>query len=116
VAGWYDSLLSGVPSVVVPARNGLGSHVFHQYTIRVPQRDMVQKRLAEQGISTMVYYPFPIHLQPIYVPLGYRPGSLPITETACLEVLSLPMFPELTEQQMEYVVDMLALALNEPNS
>src|SRR5579872_205677 len=113
VADRYDTLLSGVRGVVVPARNGSGQHVFHQYTIRVPQRDRVQKQLAEQGVTTMVYYPVPIHLQPIYASLGHRPGSLPLTEAACGEVLSLPMFPELTEQQMEYVVDMLTLALNE---
>lgn len=113
VADGYDSLLSRLPGVVVPVRNESSEHVFHQYTIRVPQRDAIQKALAEQGISTMVYYPVPIHLQPIYSALGYRPGSLPATETACREVLSLPMFPELTEQQMEYVVDILTLALNE---
>ena len=113
VADRYDRMLSRVPGVVVPARNESGEHVFHQYTIRVPQRDVIQKTLAEQGVSTMVYYPVPIHLQPIYSALGYRPGSLPSTEAACHEVLSLPMFPELTEQQMEYVVDMLTLALNE---
>ncbi len=113
VADRYDTLLSGVRGVVAPARNGSGEHVFHQYTIRVPQRDRVQKQLAEQGVTTMVYYPVPIHLQPIYASLGHRPGSLPVTEAACGEVLSLPMFPELTEQQMEYAVDMLTLALNE---
>lgn len=113
VADRYDRLLSRVPGVVVPTRSDSSEHVFHQYTIRVPQRDVIQKTLAEQGVSTMVYYPVPIHLQPIYSVLGYRPGSLPATETACREALSLPMFPELTEQQMEYVVDMLTLALNE---
>lgn len=113
VADRYDRLLARVPGVVVPARSESGEHVFHQYTIRIPQRDAIQRALAEQGISTMVYYPVPIHLQPIYSALGYRPGSLPATEAACREVLSLPMFPELTDQQMEYVVDMLTLALNQ---
>jgi len=112
VAHRYDSLLSGISDVTVPGRSSLAEHVFHQYTIRVPRRDAIQKRLAEQGVSTMVYYPVPIHLQPIYRSLGYRPGSLPDTETACQEVLSLPIFPELTRDQSEYVADAIASALN----
>lgn len=113
LAGRYDTLLAELSKVAVPARHGLGEHVFHQYTIRTSQRDLIQKRLSEQGVTTMVYYPAPIHLQPIYASLGYKPGSLPVTEAACNEVLSLPMFPELTEQQMEYVVDILKVALDE---
>lgn len=112
VADRYDALLSSVSEVVIPARSGLGDHVFHQYTIRIPRRDLAQKRLAEQGVSTMVYYPVPIHLQPIYASLGYEPGSLPVTEEACREALSLPMFPELAQQQQDYVVEMLEAALH----
>ncbi|MBZ5522591.1 MAG: DegT/DnrJ/EryC1/StrS family aminotransferase [Acidobacteriia bacterium] len=100
----YDEILQDyVPEAEIPARSGLGEHVFHQYTIRVDERDLVQKGLGEMGITTMVYYPTPIHLQPIYSSLGYHEGDLPVTETACRQALSLPMFPEITEEQVEYV-------------
>lgn len=112
-AARYDRLLRGVNGVTVPGRSSFGTHVFHQYTIRVPRRDAVQNTLNKMGVSTMVYYPVPIHLQPIYSGLGYRPGSFPVTETACQQVLSLPMFPELSETQAEYVVTALASALEE---
>ncbi|HWZ45568.1 MAG TPA: DegT/DnrJ/EryC1/StrS family aminotransferase [Candidatus Saccharimonadales bacterium] len=103
-ADHYDRLLQEcVPEAQVPARSGLGDHVFHQYTIRVEARDLVQKRLEEMGVTTMVYYPTPIHRQPIYAALGYQEGSLPVTEAACRQAVSLPMFPEITEEQVEYV-------------
>ncbi|GAB7389275.1 DegT/DnrJ/EryC1/StrS family aminotransferase [Bacillaceae bacterium] len=80
-------------------------HVFHQYTIRVERRDALQHYLKEHGIATMVYYPTPLHLQPVFAELGYREGDLPETEKACREVLSLPMFPELKQEQQDYVID-----------
>ena len=107
----YDELLRNLPGVTAPARNGFGDHVFHQYTVRVPQRDEVQKQLAALGVTTMVYYPVPMHLQPIYASLGYREGDLPVTEAACKQVLSLPMFPELLPQQSEYVSESLVQVL-----
>lgn len=79
-------------------------HVFHQYTIRVPKRDELQSYLKEQGVATMVYYPKPLHLQPVFQHLGYREGDFPEAEKACREALSLPMFPELKREQQEYVV------------
>jgi dTDP-4-amino-4,6-dideoxygalactose transaminase len=109
----YDALLRGLPQVVTPARSGFGNHVFHQYTVRMKNRDLTQKRLADQGVITMIYYPTPIHLQPIYSGLGHKTGDLPITETACNQALSLPMFPELAEEQMEYVCDAMRQALKE---
>lgn len=109
----YDDLLRGVPGLSTPQRNGFGEHVFHQYTIRIRHRDQVQKRLTSIGISTMVYYPVPIHLQPIYAGLNYENGSFRITEETCLEVLSLPMFPELTPAQSECVAECLAEALQQ---
>src|SRR5262249_8694993 len=103
VAAQYDQLLAGLSQVITPARNGFGDHVFHQYTVRVPQRDDVQKKLAAMGVTTMVYYPTAIHLQPIYGSMGHSEGALPVTEEACEQVLSLPMFPELRPEQIEYV-------------
>ena len=83
-------------------------HVFHQYTVRVAERDAVSKELAERGVASTVYYPVPIHLQPIYDSLGYKQGDLPETERASHEVLSLPIYPELTDLQIESVVAALA--------
>jgi len=112
----YNRLLSDLRGqIILPACDARCEHVFHQYTIRVAERDQVQKRLAEQGVSTMVYYPVPIHLQPIYASLRLGEGNLPHTEAACREVLSLPIFPELTEEQAEYVAEALTMAVNEPN-
>jgi dTDP-4-amino-4,6-dideoxygalactose transaminase len=75
-------------------------HVYHQYTIRAPRRDELQAYLKEQGIGTMIYYPVPLHRLPLYAGLGQGAGSLPASEQAAGEVLSLPMYPELTEEQI----------------
>lgn len=107
----YDQLLAPLPGVVTPKLGGWGEHVFHQYTIRVPRRDRVQKALADQGVTTATYYPIPLHLQPAYAPLQYKPGSLPESERASAEVLSLPMYPELSPEQIAHVAGSLAQAL-----
>jgi dTDP-4-amino-4,6-dideoxygalactose transaminase len=106
-AARYDVLLRNVAEVTRPVVHMSGTHVFHQYTIRVPNRDRVQNFLAEAGIVTAVYYPTPIHLQPIYRSLGYRSGNLPETEKAAREVLSLPIYPELTEAQVQRIASAL---------
>jgi dTDP-4-amino-4,6-dideoxygalactose transaminase len=80
-------------------------HVYHQFTIRVPDRDGVQKRMADLGVRTTVYYPIPLHLQPMYRDLGYRAGDFPEAERATREVLSLPIYPELTDAQVDEVVE-----------
>jgi dTDP-4-amino-4,6-dideoxygalactose transaminase len=81
--------------------------VYHQYTVQVDNRDEVSKRLKEAGIGNAVYYPIPLHLQNVHAHLGYAPGSMPSAERAAGRCLSLPMFPELTERQIERVVDSL---------
>lgn len=83
-------------------------HVYHQYTIRTSRRNELQKHLAVAGVDTAVYYPLPLHLQPVFKGLGYREGDLPVSERLCGEVLSLPMFPELTAEQQTYVVEQIA--------
>ena len=114
-AARYDALLGRVPGVTTPRVARWGEHVFHLYTIRLPKRDSAQKTLAEQGIATAVYYPTPIHLQPIYASrgaaLGYKQGDLPETECACQEVLSLPMYAELTSAQIERVAEAIGHVL-----
>ena len=110
-AARYEALLENVPGVAVPRTAAWGEHVFHQYTIRVERRDQVQKFLAGERIASTVYYPVPIHMQPIYKHLGYRPGDLPESERAASEALSLPMYPELTEDQIKRVADTVTRAL-----
>lgn len=108
----YDSLLKQVPGVQVPKVASWATHVYHQYTIRVARREHVQNFLATRGIASTVYYPTPIHLQPIYKSLGYKPGDFPETERAAAEVLSLPIYPELTEEQIQRVADTIAEAVH----
>ena len=103
VAQRYNELLAGLP-VTMPYESPDVYHVYHQYTIRAEQRDALAAYLKERGIGTMVYYPIPLHLQELYADLGYGEGSLPASEAAGREVLSLPMCPELTEAQQQEVV------------
>jgi dTDP-4-amino-4,6-dideoxygalactose transaminase len=96
--------------LVLPVEKPDRVHVWNQYTIRVPHghRDGLRSRLTEMKIGTEVYYPVPLHLQECFQPLGYQPGSLPETELAATEVLSLPIFPELTVAEQELVVRRIA--------
>jgi dTDP-4-amino-4,6-dideoxygalactose transaminase len=80
-------------------------HIFHQYVIRIPERDRLRQFLTEEGIGTDIYYPVPLHLQECYSFLKYRRGDLPHSEKASEEVLALPIYPELTEDQQSMVVD-----------
>jgi dTDP-4-amino-4,6-dideoxygalactose transaminase len=106
----YTQLLNETlgDKVVTPAVKEGNYHVFHQYTIRVEKRDELQQFLKEQGVSTMIYYPLPLHVQPVFKDLGYKEGDLPLTEKAAKEALSLPMFPELKTEQQQYVVAKIA--------
>lgn len=110
-AASYSRLLSKIAGVLTPAVAPWAEHVYHQYTIRVPQRDHVQEVLAAHRIASTVYYPTPMHLQPVYRSLGYKPGDLPESERASAEVLSLPIYPELTEDHIARVAEVLAAAL-----
>lgn len=101
-AAQYDGLLvnSGLKTpVVMPYSH----HVYHVYALRSPQRDLLQERLQKQEIQTGIHYPIPVHLQPAYADLGYKPGAFPHSETASREVLSLPMFAELTAEAIDRV-------------
>jgi dTDP-4-amino-4,6-dideoxygalactose transaminase len=103
VAQRYNELLAGLP-VTTPYESPDVYHVYHQYTIQAEQRDALAAHLKEQGIGTMVYYPVPLHLQRLYTDMGYDEESLPASETASREVLSLPVYPELTAAQQQEVV------------
>ncbi len=104
-AAWYTARFAGHPEVIPPAVDPANEHIFHQYTIRVPQRDALARHLAERGIGSAVYYPLSLHLQACFAYLGYKTGSLPQAESATARVLSLPVYPELTEAQQQRVVD-----------
>lgn len=125
-AEFYNEYLDRVPGVAVPRQLPAAKGVWNQYTLRIISqdssqnpasgnfRDSVRAQLQENGIGSMVYYPLPLHLQPVYKSLGYQLGQLPVAEQVCREVLSLPMFPELLREQQERVIyglkDCLAVA------
>jgi len=98
----YDDLLAG-SGVAIPVPAPATRHVYHVYAVRSPERDRRQRALRAQGIETGIHYPVPVHLQPAYADLGYKPGDLPHSEAAANEVLSLPMFPELTTEAQDRV-------------
>jgi len=91
----YHGLLADVPEVIPPATDPDNRHVFNQYTVRARRRDELRAFLVDRDIGSGVYYPVPLHLQPCFSELAYEPGSLPVSEALCDEVLSLPVFPEL---------------------
>lgn len=99
----YNELLSEVPGVTLPIEEFYAKHAYYLYVIRVRHRDKMQRWLNSKGISTLIHYPIPIHLQNAYRHLGLRKGSFPVTEKYSKEILSLPMFPELTENEILYV-------------
>jgi dTDP-4-amino-4,6-dideoxygalactose transaminase len=107
-AAAYTKLLLGIPGVAPPLVAEGYEHVFHQYTIRVERREAVQQFLSERKIGSAVYYPVPLHLQPLYASLGYKAGDFPHAEHASQEVLSLPMFPELRPEQIARVADAIS--------
>lgn len=107
-AAAYDRRLEGVPGVTRPTARANRFHVYHHYTIRVERRNELRAHLADRGIGTGVYYPLPLHLQPCFEHLGYQRGDFPEAERAAAEVVSLPVFPELEEQERERVADAIA--------
>ncbi len=103
-AAWYREALSGIDGVEAPVTDQANEHIYHQYTIRAERRDALAAHLKSRGIGYGVYYPLPLHLQPCFADLGFGRGSLPVTEAAMGQVLSLPIYPELTEAQQSAVV------------
>ena len=103
-AAFYDAAFRDLADVRTPFVRPENESIFNQYTIRVPRRDALQAFLKERGVGTAIYYPLPLHLQPCFAYLGYREGQCPESERAATEVLSLPIFPELTESQLDEVV------------
>lgn len=104
-ACYYSDALAGIDGVKTPWIDPHNESIFNQYTVRAERRDELQAYLKSKQIGTAIYYPLPLHLQPCFAYLGYREGSCPESERAAKEVLSLPIFPELTRDQLDEVVD-----------
>lgn len=101
-AGWYRELLAGLPLALPTDEPG---HAYHLFVIACDERDRLRAHLQAAGVGCDVHYPLPAHLQPIYAGLGHRPGDLPHTEAAAARILSLPLYPELTRGEVEYVAE-----------
>ena len=110
-AARYDSMLAGVPDVIRPRTLDGNTHVWHLYVIRVPDRDRVLKELHAAGIGAGIHYPVPVHLTRAFASLGHAEGAFPVAERNAAELLSLPLFAEITPRQQERVVSVLAAAL-----
>src|SRR5215217_7141409 len=103
-AAYYDAAFADLAEVRTPYVSPENESIFNQYTIRVPRRDALQAALREKGIGSSVYYPLPLHLQPCFAYLGYKEGACPEAEKASKEVISLPVYPELSTAQRDEVV------------
>jgi UDP-2-acetamido-2-deoxy-ribo-hexuluronate aminotransferase len=110
-ASYYDKLLSDI--IICPIEKEGAYHVYHQYTIRSSKRDLIQQSLKKNNISSVVYYPVPLHLQKALDFLGYKEGSLPMAERLSKEVLSLPIYPELDESDIYLTADIIRQCLKE---
>ena len=105
IAAYYTERLADLPTLQPPVVDPCNEPIFHQYTVRVERRDELQAYLKGKAIGTAIYYPVPLHLQNCFSHLGYQRGQLPQSERAATEVLSLPVYPELTRDQVDYVID-----------
>jgi dTDP-4-amino-4,6-dideoxygalactose transaminase len=101
----YDEAFADLDQVTTPHVMDGNYHIYHQYTVAVPDRDGLRNHLKDKGIGCETYYPVPLHAQKCYSHLGYKPGALPVAEQKAKEVISLPVFPELTTDEQEYVID-----------
>lgn len=101
----YTQLLSDIEEVIAPETADYAEHVYHLYVVRVPRRDQLKAHLQQRGVGVGIHYPVPCHLQPAFQSFGYERGELPVTEQVADEILSLPMYPELTADQRIEVVD-----------
>lgn len=112
----YNELFAQYPEIETPKELDDTYCVYHQYTVKVPNRDEVHRLLQEAGVGAMIYYPVPLHLQKVHDYLGVKEGALPVTEANTKAVLSLPMFPELTEEEQKTVVSTIAECIKKSQS
>ncbi len=106
VASRYHELLAGTP-LQLPREAAYAESAYHLYVVRHPRRDELKKYLEANGVGCALHYPLPLHLQKCYADLGYKAGDFPVAEKAARECLSLPIFPELTEAQIQRVVEVI---------
>lgn len=103
VAAHYGKLLKSAEGVVTPAIQKGRTHVFQTYAVRLPNRDKICEAMKAKGVGVLIHYPIPLHLQEAYADLGHKRGDFPVSETIAKEILSLPMFPHMKKDQVEYV-------------
>ena len=115
-ASYYNKLFSSCPDIQTPKELDNTYCVYHQYTVKIPNRDEVHKMLSDAGIGAMLYYPIPLHFQKVNAWLGMGKGSLPVTEANTECVISLPMFPELTKEEQETVASTLISCIEKSKS
>jgi len=102
-ANHYCQLLREIPGITIPLVTENRTHVFQTFAVRVPNRDKICEAMKKRGVSVLIHYPIPIHLQQAYSDLGYQKGDFPVSEKIAGEILSLPMFPHISKEQIEYV-------------
>lgn len=107
-AAHYTERLSLLSQIRIPSVTEENRGVYYVYNILVPQRDKLAAYLKEKGIGTSIYYPRPLHLQKCFAYLGYKEGDFPVAERVCNEILALPMYPELSDDEIDYVCDAIA--------
>jgi len=107
VAQWYRAALADVTDIVLPQEVQYGEHVYHLFVVRTPDRDALRQHLADHAIGTGLHYPVPLHRQRAYAYLGLPEGTLPVTERTAAQCLSLPMFPEMTQEQVGRVAEVV---------
>ena len=107
LAGLYNKLLTGL-LLALPCEPGYAKHVYHQYVIRSSERDRLLAFLKMRSIAGAIHYPMPVHLQPAFQDLGYERGQFPETERAAAQILSLPLYPEMTDAQVRAVCDAIS--------
>jgi dTDP-4-amino-4,6-dideoxygalactose transaminase len=103
IAARYEAAFQGLPVELPVTAPGNTRHVWHVYALLTDRRDELQAHLAEQGVPTIIYYPRPLHLQKLYADRGWREGDYPVAESVSRRILPLPMYPELTDAQVDYV-------------
>jgi dTDP-4-amino-4,6-dideoxygalactose transaminase len=112
IASAYNVRFRDHPAITPPTVCPANSHIYHQYTILLPERDRVQSELQQQGIGCGVYYPVPLHLQECFKQQGGKPGDLPVSEQLCREALSLPVFDQMTDEQVDDVAEAVLKAVD----
>ncbi len=113
-ANWYDELLGNHPNIIIPKRNPQSTHVFHQYTIQLKNknRDSIRKHLAARNIPSMIYYPIELHKQPAFAKFNTNNENFPVTEMLCKTVLSLPIHTEMNKEMVEFIAKSLIEIIN----